>query len=97
MKSIEEISEENQRMIIRVEMDLRHFLKHPKERKGWDRRYYRAIKGYLLDRGYMEFSYNGFCLTEEGEEIERRGGVAKRLIWLILPTIKGLLTLFRRD
>jgi hypothetical protein len=95
MKSIEEICGENQKLRIRVELDLRHFLKHPKERKGWDIRYYRAIKNYLLDRGYMEFSYNGFYLTEEGEEIERRGWVAKRIIWLILPTIKDLLTLFK--
>lgn len=97
MITIEEIAKENQRMMIRIELDLRYFLRCPKEKKGWDREYYEAIKNYLIERNLIEFSYNRFILTNKGQEIERRGWVAKRLIWLILPIIKDLLTLFKRN
>lgn len=95
MRSIEDISRENQKLLVRVELDLRYFLSCPKEKKGWDEEYYKAIKDYLLNRNLIEFSYNRFVLTERGKDVKKRGWVAKRLIWLILPTIKDLLTLFK--
>lgn len=91
MKSVEEICETCQKLPIRVELDLRYFLKNFKEKKGWDREYYDLISGYVKDHNLIEYSYNRFILTEKGVEVVERRWVAKRIILLMLPTIKDLL------
>lgn len=91
MKGFEEICRKCQKLPVQVELDLRYFLKHSKGNKGWDRDYYNAIKDYLQERRLIEFSYNRFICTERGEEVRERKWVEKRIILLVLPTIKDLL------
>ena len=91
VKDFEEICKRNQKPQLLVELDLRYALKSGSRKKKWDKDYYRDLRSILEGLGCIEFVPYKMIITERGKEILKRGWVIKRVILLVLPSIKELL------
>ena len=94
MREFEKLCEKYQIPQVITEWDLRKALKG-KKRKRWCPEYYKDLRKYLDEKGYIEFLYPNVVVAEKGKEAIRRGWVKKRVILLILPSIRDLFRLVR--
>lgn len=91
MKLFEEICDRYQKLSACVELDLRYALKHNSRKREWDEDYYADLRKILKEECLIEFIPYKFIITDKGRKVLRRGWVVKRIILLVLPTIKDLL------
>lgn len=91
VKNFEEICKRYQKPQLLVELDLRYVLKNDTGKKTWEKDYYKDLRGVLEELGYIEFIPYKMTITGKGKEILKRGWVVKRVILLVLPSIKELL------